>query len=205
MLSSTSSSNQRLPSLPWLRLWLPALLLVLALIGLLEMRLMLRGFAPTQLDSEARWLEERSRASSDGRASLVLIGASRIQLGIDVALLQKLSGRPTHQLAIDGSSYWPVLRGLAEDQEFKGTVVVDYYQHIPLDDAYGGLAASYERHYQQKKNTIAPMALRPVGKSAGMALARPAAQLCRWRPSPGFAVLPHFQSAADATIPADKL
>lgn len=154
MLSSTSSSNQRLPSLPWLRLWLPALLLVLALIGLLEMRLMLRGFAPTQLDSEARWLEERSRASSDGRASLVLIGASRIQLGIDVALLQKLSGRPTHQLAIDGSSYWPVLRGLAEDQEFKGTVVVDYYQHIPLDDAYGGLAASYERHYQQKKTQL---------------------------------------------------
>ena len=115
---------------------------------------MLRGFAPTQLDSEARWLEERSRASSDGRASLVLIGASRIQLGIDVALLQKLSGRPTHQLAIDGSSYWPVLRGLAEDQEFKGTVVVDYYQHIPLDDAYGGLAASYERHYQQKKTQL---------------------------------------------------
>ena len=151
MLSSTSSSNQRLPALPWLRLWLPALLLVIALTGLLEMRLMLRGIAPTQLDSEARWLEERSRASTDGQRSLVLIGASRIQLGMDVALLKKLSGRPTHQLAIDGASYWPVLRGLADDPEFSGTVVVDYYEHTPLDDAHGGLAASYERHYQQKK------------------------------------------------------
>ena len=151
MLSSTSSSNQRLPVLPWLRLWIPALLLVVVLAALLEFRLALRGIAPTQLDSEARWLEERSRASSDGPQSLVLIGASRIQLGIDVPLLQRLSGKPAHQLAIDGSSYWPVLRGLANDDTFSGTVIVDYYHHTPMDNAHGGLAATYEQHYQQKK------------------------------------------------------
>lgn len=151
MLSSTSSSNQRLPVLPWLRLWVPALLLVVLLAALLEFRLALRGIAPTQLDSEARWLEERSRASSDGPQSLVLIGASRIQLGIDVPLLQRLSGKPTHQLAIDGSSYWPVLRGLASDDTFNGTVIVDYYHHTQLDNASGGLAASYEQRYQEKK------------------------------------------------------
>lgn len=151
MLSSTSSSNQRLPALPWLQLWMPALLLVVAMAALLEFRLALRGIAPTQLDSEARWLEERSRASSDGAQSLVLIGASRIQLGIDVPLLQRLSGKPTHQLAIDGSSYWPVLHGLANDDTFNGTVIVDYYHHTPLGNGDGGLAASYEQHYQQKK------------------------------------------------------
>lgn len=154
MLSSTSSSKQRLPSLPWLQLWMPALLLVIALMTLLEFRLALRGIAPTQIDSEARWLEERSRASSDGPQSLVLIGASRIQLGIDVPLLQRLSGKPTHQLAIDGSSYWPVLLGLANDDTFNGTVIVDYYHHTPLDDAHAGLAGSYEQHYQQKQTQL---------------------------------------------------
>lgn len=154
MLSSTSSSNQRLPALPWLKLWLPALLLVMLLVAILEMRLALRGISPTQLDSEARWLESRSAAATHGRDALVLIGASRIQLGIDVPLLQRLSGKPTHQLAIDGTSYWPLLQGLAEDSEFTGTVVVDYYEHTPLAEAEGGLATVYEQRYQQKRTQL---------------------------------------------------
>jgi hypothetical protein len=124
------------------------------LVAMLEMRLALRGISSTQLDSEARWLEVRSAIAAHGHEALVLIGASRIQLGIDVPLLQRLSGKPTHQLAIDGTSYWPLLHGLSEDNEFTGTVVVDYYEHTQLDEADGGLAAVYEQHYQQKRTQL---------------------------------------------------
>ena len=151
MLSSTSSSNQRLPSLPWLKILLPSLLLVTLFALLLEGRLALRGIASTLLDSETHWQEERARVKGLGKQALVIIGASRIQLGIDVPLLSKLSGMETVQLAIDGSSYGPVLLGLAQDTDFCGTVVIDYNEQSSLASDPASLATRYESGYQRKK------------------------------------------------------
>lgn len=155
MLSSISSSNQRLPSLPWAKIWLPALMLLTAFVLMLEGRLALRDIAPTRFDSKARWQEERLRVKAAGKKALVLIGASRIQLGIDPPLLSQLSGMQTIQLAIDGSTYWPILQGLANDPDFIGTVVVDYYEYSALDNDPANLARRYESDYQQKKTKLA--------------------------------------------------
>lgn len=154
MLSSISSSNQRLPSLPWAKMWLSALLLLTVFVLMLEGRLALRDIAPTLFDSKTRWQEERLRVKAADKKALVLIGASRIQLGIDPPLLSQLSGMQTIQLAIDGSSYWPILQGLANDPDFIGTVVVDYYEYSTLDNDPANLARRYESDYQQKKTKL---------------------------------------------------
>ena len=154
MLSSTSSSKQRLPTLPWLALWLPACLLGATLIVLLEVLLAQRGVVPNIPDSELLWREQRTRIKSLGKQALVIVGASRSQLGLDLPLLANLSKMQPVQLALDGASYWPVLRGLANDPDFVGTVIVDYYPHHELEDNPGSTSTRYESNYRQNKTQL---------------------------------------------------
>jgi len=149
--SSTSSSDQRRPSARWLPLLaFPLLLTILAAAGL-EYALARRGFEATVLDTPDLWLKERARATRLGRDGIVLVGSSRIQLGIDLPLLSKLTKRPVSQLAIHSASFVPILRGLAQDEQFVGTVVVDY--HDVLVDTYDreGPASVYQKGYELTK------------------------------------------------------
>jgi hypothetical protein len=147
VLSSTSSSDERLPSLPWLGLiGLPALLFAL-LVAALELDLARIGVEPTTPDSEALWLSQRDLADRYGSSALVLTGASRFHLGIDLAALRAGTGLKPVQLAIDGTTSLATLNGLADDPDFHGVVLVDYYAHVlsgPVDDT----ATLYERRYE---------------------------------------------------------
>jgi hypothetical protein len=102
-----------------------AFFMLLSYVAITEAALSEMGFRTTVSDSEARWLKERKRASELGTRALILVGASRIQLDIDLSVLRKRTGLEPVQLAIDGSSYVPVLQGLAKDQSIRGTVVLD--------------------------------------------------------------------------------
>jgi hypothetical protein len=124
--SSTSSSDQRLPHAEWGKILLGAMILFVAFVGVMELRLAARGFRPTVIDSEARWLKQRERASDLGSRALVLVGASRMQLDVDLDVLRRETGLEPVQLAIDGSDFSPVLEGLADDPSIRGTVLVDY-------------------------------------------------------------------------------
>ncbi|WP_089978515.1 hypothetical protein [Luteibacter sp. UNCMF331Sha3.1] len=92
-----------------------------------------RGFVPTVVDSASSWAHERERASTLGSDALILVGSSRMQLDVDLGTLGDLTGRPTVQLAIDGSSFVPVLADLAADDRVRGAVVVDYQDHVVGD------------------------------------------------------------------------
>lgn len=113
--------------MPWLRIFGTALLISFAFIILMEARLAQLGYHSTVLDSADRWAKERARASQLGERALILIGGSRIQLGIDLDTLRKVTGLEPVQLAVDGSSFVPILRSLADDPTIRGTVLVDYY------------------------------------------------------------------------------
>jgi len=84
------------------------------------------GYQATAVDSVEKWGSERDRASTIGKNALIWTGASRGQLGIDIALLRKKTGLEPIQLAIDGGSFVPVLKDLADDPKITGTVIVDY-------------------------------------------------------------------------------
>lgn len=145
-----------MPKGPWVRQLVLAVVTLLAVIVGIEWQLFARGYLPTVEDSMARWIHLRQRANALGERALVLVGASRIQLGVDLPTLRARSGREPVQLAIDGSSYLPVLRGLADDPEFKGSVIVDYYD-ATLAASPGKIESGYV--YQQK---FEQYALRPI-------------------------------------------
>lgn len=151
MASSISSSDAPLPCLPWRYLFGVALSILVAYILISEALLAEKGFIPTVQDSDARWIKERKRASELGERALILIGASRIQLGIDLNTLRKTTRLEPVQLAIDGSSYVPVLQGLARDPEIRGTVIIDL---MPGPVSFQIGSAGTSQHYQAKYDSL---------------------------------------------------
>ena len=152
---STSSFERALPDMPWLRIFGAALLICFTFIALMEIRLAQLGYHSTVLDSKERWAKERTRASQLGEKALILIGGSRIQLGIDLDTLRKETGLEPVQLAVDGSSFVPILKGLADDPSIRGTVLVDYSPSSvegALSEEFGPSTAfeqAFEKHAGQ--------------------------------------------------------
>ncbi len=150
---STSSFDRSLPDIPWLRILGATLLICFTFIAMMEIRLAQLGYHSTVLDSPERWAKERTRASQLGERALILIGGSRIQLGIDLDTLRKETGLEPIQLAVDGSSFVPILKGLADDPSIRGTVLVDYYPESVEGALSGdfGAAIVFENAYDLRK------------------------------------------------------
>jgi hypothetical protein len=148
--SSTSSSNSRLPTGPWLAFVAVAAAVTLGSVAWLEWRLSSRGFVPTAMDTEALWQTERRRASELGASALVLVGNSRVQLDIDTRVLAKRTGLQPVQLALDGSPFLPVLENLARDPSITGTVLVGYTDGSLAQKWVADSASIYARNYESE-------------------------------------------------------
>lgn len=153
MASSISSSRQALPRLRWSILLLSVLLSTLAYVTTSEYLLKLRGFPVTWRDSTENWVFHRARASVLGERALILVGASRIQLGMDMPSLRRMTGLEPVMLAIDGSSVGPVLAGLAKDPDIRGTVLVDVMPAPIISlGTEGGVSQQYQSAYEQRES-----------------------------------------------------
>lgn len=164
---SISSFKRLSPDIPWLRIFGAALLISFTFIILMEIRLAQLGYHSTILDSTEHWAKERARASQLGKRALILIGGSRIQLGIDLDTLRKETGLEPVQLAVDGSSFVPVLKGLADDPTIRGTVLVDYYPGS-VEGAFSGeygAATAFERAFKKHAGEQSLFSLASVEKS----------------------------------------
>lgn len=117
-----------------------ALAATLLLAGTMELRLALRGYQPTLVDGPDLWQQERHRAAALGSRALILVGASRIQLDVDLDVLRRNTGLEPVQLAIDGGDFQPVLADLAADPRVRGTIVVDFADHVLVTSAPGPAA-----------------------------------------------------------------
>ena len=86
--------------------------------------------------------------------AVVFVGASRAQLGIDLKTAGKVLSQKPVQLAIDGSSFMPVMANLADDNAIIGTVIVSVsVNNIKLDNSREKSAewvAYYEDEYKNK-------------------------------------------------------
>lgn len=155
MPSSIFSSDRTAPDLPWPAMLATAMATCLAFIALMEIRLDQLDYRPAIRDSAEKWAEQRARASALGSDALVLVGASRIQLGIDLDALRLQTGLEPVQLAIDGSSFVPILNNLADDPSVRGTILVDYSPNV-LEDAFSGdygVASKFLRVYQMQPDS----------------------------------------------------
>lgn len=121
---STSSSRQRIPQGPWVKIWALALILTLAILSGWEGMWRTKGFVPAINDSPALWSKQRRKAGKGSGDQVVIIGASRIHVGMDLEVLaNKFNGRKVIQLAMVDSLFLPVLHNLAEDESFNGVLI----------------------------------------------------------------------------------
>ncbi|ACB76318.1 hypothetical protein [Opitutus terrae] len=139
MHSSTSNSDfdfvRTIPQVPWRSLLLAVTLITTAATVAWELHARSLGYAPTLNDTPDLWAEARASVKPD---SLVLIGTSRMLFDTDLDVLEKGLGQRPVQLAIVGSSPFPVLVDLANDESFHGTVLLDIVPLMYL--APGGMA-----------------------------------------------------------------
>lgn len=101
------------------------LLLVAAFMAGWEAYWRSQDFFTSYNDDEALWAFHRKKIYNATPEAPVLIGSSRIKFDIDLNTWAKLAGKKPVQLALVGTSPRPVLQDLANDEQFKGFVIVD--------------------------------------------------------------------------------
>lgn len=122
----SSNANSRLPKGQWQLTWLLTLAMVIGTIAGWEIYCRQIGFTPDGVaDTGELWVKARKRASRVGENGVILVGASRIQLGINTSVMARYANTHPVQLALDGSPFLQVLENLANDPTIKGTVIVD--------------------------------------------------------------------------------
>ncbi|MEW6355232.1 MAG: hypothetical protein AB1696_02825 [Planctomycetota bacterium] len=126
MPSSISNSNDRLPEGPYLKMWALATSVAGAFLIALEILWRVHGYTPSVTDDKDLWCLCREAASGADTNTIVVLGASRIQLGFDhAAFLERCPGYRLINLAIVDTSFVPVLRDLAEDETFRGIALCE--------------------------------------------------------------------------------
>ena len=127
---SISNSNERLPSLPFGKIWILIGFSLFIFIFIWNGFWITRQVGPLPKDDANLWAYHRRRVTKEGERAVVLIGSSRMQTGLAQAKFTELTGYNTIQLAIAGESPIPVLQNLSEDESFKGIVISDFSEFL---------------------------------------------------------------------------
>jgi hypothetical protein len=84
-----------------------------------------KGFTATYNDDKALWANKRKNVSLPKESSTVFIGSSRIKFDLDIPTWRAVTGEEAVQLSLVGTSPVTLLEDLANDESFKGKLVVD--------------------------------------------------------------------------------
>jgi hypothetical protein len=110
----------------WLITWLIAIAVATMFVGMAEWHWRALGYRPNIRDSAQLWSIQRDRVYATDKIPLAILGASRIEFGIDTKLLKELlpQYRP---VMLAQNAHYPLatLRDLAEDERFHGVVLCD--------------------------------------------------------------------------------
>jgi hypothetical protein len=112
------------------------------------------GHQPQVVDNPALWAIERQRLERT-EAPVVLVGASRIQLGFDLDVFrQRYPDRPIVQLAVDGLPGLATLEELADDDDFHGLVICSL-NAIDLEPTNWSAQQRYVEQYRDQTSLTA--------------------------------------------------
>jgi hypothetical protein len=144
--SSISSSERR----SWIATWSVTAVVCVALFTAWEGFWRHRGFEPSVTDDAGLWAAERRSLKIDDPEEVVIVGSSRIQLGINPDAFVAATGwrRPV-QLAVAMGASVPVLRHLAE-AGFRGLVICEVNPRIFFEKgrSLDRVVGSYLRKYR---------------------------------------------------------
>jgi hypothetical protein len=159
--SFTSSSNERLPTGNWLKIWITIILGFVFFVLYFEIDIRLHGWSPSVIDDQEQWSTQRRLSSDIGKNALILVGDSRAQLGYSLDTVREMTDFIPVQLAIY-STFMPVLSNLAEDESITGTVIVAVNIKDFRETSAHELAnqwVEYYETYRHKENFIEPYKL----------------------------------------------
>ncbi len=153
MRSSTFSFSE-CPEGAWLRTWLVAAGLIVALLAGWECTLRGLGYHPTVVDDKALWAAQRDRVYSDGaEETVVLLGDCRMQIDlVPQVMAAQFPGHRVVQLAVEQTSPVATLRDLAADERFDGVVICGLNARLLCEDLWDAQQPYVD--YYHKKYTL---------------------------------------------------
>lgn len=83
-----------------------------------------QGFPVSYNDDENLWAAKRSEVYTPADLTTVFIGSSRVKFDVDLATWQAVTGEKAVQLSLVGTSPRLLLNHLAEDEDFKGKLLI---------------------------------------------------------------------------------
>ena len=112
-----------IPPAPWRGIVVVATIVAIAATAAWELYARSLGYAPTLNDNEDLWTAARRKVQPE---SIVIVGDSRAWFDFDLDEMQAALGKRPIQLALAGSTAWPVLNDLAGDKNFHGTIICSF-------------------------------------------------------------------------------
>ncbi len=109
-----------IPPAPWRGIAVAITVVVIAVTAAWELYARSLGYRPTLNDNEDLWTMVRRKVQPE---SLVIIGDSRAWFDVDLDEIERGLGKRPLQLALAGSTTYPVLADLAADKNFHGTII----------------------------------------------------------------------------------
>jgi hypothetical protein len=133
----------------WGWTWLLVTIIAAGILSPYELWLGDQGHRPSVETNQDLWSWYRSQADWQPKP-LVLVGASRMQLGLSTPTIREiLPQRPLIELSINGQYPMATLRGLAEDEAFKGLVIVSIVAQS-LEPVYWEMQFPENQYYAEK-------------------------------------------------------
>src|SRR3954454_7874272 len=114
----------------FLKAGLLAVFLVSAFVLSWEMHLRNQERGISYDDGGSLWSDKRKQVYEPIDKATVFIGSSRIKYDLDIPTWQRLTGDHAIQLANVGSSPRLMLNDLAQDENFKGKLVIDVTEFL---------------------------------------------------------------------------
>src|SRR5690349_22177311 len=112
-----------IPPIPWRGITVIVAIIVAAATIAWELYCRAIGYGPTLNDNEDLWTLVRRKVQPE---SIVIVGDSRAWFDLDLDEMQRGLGKRPIQLAMAGSTAWPVLADLANDKNFHGTIICSF-------------------------------------------------------------------------------
>lgn len=135
-----------------------ALVLVSVSIISWELNVRSKGFDASYDDDPALWSDKRKMVYEPADKATVFIGSSRIKFDLDINTWESITGDHAIQLACVGSNPVPILENLANDENFKGKLVVDVTEGLFFSTSPGNARRPKENMKYFKEHTPAQQA-----------------------------------------------
>jgi hypothetical protein len=119
-----------MPENPLFKSAILMVVLVVAALTSWELYLRNKGITPGYDDDGPLWSNKRAMVYEPADRATVFIGSSRIKFDLDIETWKNLTGDHAIQLAAVGSSPRPLLFNLADDENFKGKLIVDVTEEL---------------------------------------------------------------------------